>query len=130
MARIVGDLPDRTLDYAVAILDVATGFPNNPGGWVVGKQLVRSGTSIGANVREADYALTGSDFAYCCNVARKEAAETRYWLDLSERARLLPGGRVAPLRQEADELVRVLSSVVKKSTARLHRDQGGTPREK
>jgi four helix bundle protein len=113
MGRIQGDLKERTLDFAVAILNAADQLPNGNKGWEIGRQLVRSGTSIGANIREADTAFTDADFAYRCNVSRKEASETHYWLQLCERAGLLPHEELARLTREANELVRILSTVVK-----------------
>jgi four helix bundle protein len=119
MARIQGDLLERTFTFAVRVLAVADRLPRNVKGWEIGKQLIRSGTAVGANVREANNALTDAEFAHRCNVARKEAAETQYWLELCENARLLPKDGVAALSKEADEIVRVLSSVVKKTQRRL-----------
>ncbi len=115
MARIQGDLPRRTFDFACRILAISDELPNNMKGWVVGKQLLRAGTSIGANVREADNALTDSDFAYKCSTARKEASETNYWLDLCIATSLLRGETSSVLRSEANELTRVLSTIVRKT---------------
>jgi len=113
MGRIRGDLPDRTFEYAVAILDLADRLPNVTKGWEIGRQLIRSGTSIGANVREADNALTDAEFAHRCSIARKEAAETHYWLQLCRRTEMLAGEEVHEAIREADELARILSSIVK-----------------
>lgn len=113
MGRIQGDLKERTFNFGVAILKAVDQLPNGHKGWEIGRQLVRSGTSIGANVRGADTAFTDADFAYCCNVSRKEASEAHYWLQLCERTELLRGEELAHLIREANELVRILSSVVK-----------------
>ncbi len=115
MGRIQGDLKERTLRFAKAILDVADHLPQKNQGWVVGRQLIRSGTSIGANVHEADHALTEADFAHKCSIARKEASETLYWLELCERAGLIPRDRIGHLAQEADEILRILSTIVKRT---------------
>lgn len=114
MGRIYGDLLDRTFEFAVQILELAPELPNEPRGWVVGKQVIRSGTSVGSNVREADHALTTAEFAHKCNLSRKEAAETKYWLDLCARSGLLRPDRIAALSNEAEELVKVLGAIVKK----------------
>ncbi len=113
MGRIQGDLMEWTFGFAAAILNLSEQLPNVQQGWVVGKQVIRSGTSIGANVREADSAFTDADFAYCCNIARKEACETHYWLQLCERTGMLAGEELDAAIGEADELVRILSTVVK-----------------
>jgi four helix bundle protein len=115
MGRIRGDLAERTIQFAEGILAIVDGLPRGLKGWEIGKQLVRSGTGVGANIREADNALTDADFANKCSIARKEASETFYWLDLCRRARLLSGAGLTDLLGEADELARVLSSVVKRT---------------
>ncbi|MCB9858260.1 MAG: four helix bundle protein [Phycisphaerales bacterium] len=109
----------RTFDFARSILDISTGFPNDPRGWVLAKQTIRSGTSIGANVREADNAFTDQDFAHKCSLARKEAAETNYWLKLAVAARLLPEESTMPLVDESDELARVLATIVQRTQANV-----------
>lgn len=113
MARIQGDLKERTLAFAVAVLDLVNGLPNNGKGWEIGRQLIRSGTSVGANVREADAALTDAEFAHKCSLSRKEANEAHYWLILCEKANLLQGDELRRLMQEADELVRILGAIVR-----------------
>ena len=113
MGRIRGDLKERTFEFAVAIVNLVRLLPNDTRGWEVARQLFRSGTSIGANVREADNAFTDADFAYRCSVARKEAGETHYWLQLCERTGLLSGDPLQQAITEADELARILSSIVR-----------------
>jgi four helix bundle protein len=78
----------------------------------LGRQLLRSATSIGANVEEADAAETRKDFIHKMGIARKEAQETRYWLKLL-RAGLQDGEQLNALMTEADELARILSSIVR-----------------
>lgn len=119
MARLYGDLKTRSFLFGKAILDASDLLPDNVKGWTVGKQVIRCGTSVGANVREADTAYTDADFAHRCNVARREAAETHYWLELCVACELLPKNRGRELMQEAEELLRVLSTIVKKVQTRL-----------
>jgi four helix bundle protein len=113
--RFQGDLPDRTLNFAVNIVNWIDLLPHNIKGWEIGKQLIRSGTSVGANVREADEGYSAGEFAYKCSVARKEASETDYWLTICERCRLLSPDLVRPAMQEAHELACILSAIVKKT---------------
>ena len=115
MARIQGDLKERTARFAAAIVNLSDDLPNNNKGWVLGRQLIRSGTSIGANVYEAEHALSDADFAYKCSVARKESSETFYWLDLCRRCGLLAADKATKLAAEADELMRILSAIVKRT---------------
>jgi four helix bundle protein len=119
VGRIQGDLKDRTFEFAVQVLALVDSLPHSAKGWVISRQLVRSGTAIGANVREADHAHTEADFAYKCSVARKEASETGYWLELCSRTAMLAPKRTQPLIAEAGELMCILASIVKRTQDRL-----------
>jgi four helix bundle protein len=123
MTRIQGDLKDRTFEFAVLIMNLARELPDDRRGWEIGRQLIRSGTSIGANVREADNAISDADFAHRCSIARKEAGETHYWLQLCERTGILTGEKVQGATREADELARILSSVVKGTQQYIRREK-------
>jgi len=116
-----GDLQARALDLAVAVVELTDGFPGNTKGWEIGRQLIRAGTSIGANLCEADHALTDADFAHKASIARKEAAETAYWLKVCVRARIASGDSVAGLAAEVDEFVRILSAMVRKTQSYISR---------
>ena len=73
MGRIHGDLPDRTFKFSLAILAIVDRLPSNNKGWIVTRQLVRSGTAMGANIAEADHAHTATEFARCCNIAGRRS---------------------------------------------------------
>ena len=118
MGRFHGDLPERTYQFALAVCNVVRGFPSGTFGWVIGRQLLKSGTSVGANTEEADCALTEREFAQFCNIARREAAESRYWIRLCAENNLINPESAANLRAEADELVRILSTIVHKTSNR------------
>jgi len=120
MGRIQGDLLDRSFEFAVSIMSLVDELPDNNKGWVITRQIVRSGTSVGANIHEADHALTSADFAHKCSIARKEASEVCYWLKLCRRTNLLNGKRLESVINEADELIRILSSVVKNTQERMN----------
>ncbi len=83
--------------------------------FVLSKQLLRSGTSIGANVEEASAAQSRKDFLSKMSIASKEARETQYWLRLLQESKLT-GIDVSPVLHHANELVRILTAIVK-STA-------------
>ena len=124
MSRLVGDLKERTLRFGVAVLGAITELPNDSRGWIIAKQLGKAATSIGANVWEADAALTDSDFAHKISIARKEAAETRYWLELTRRAELLPVKTQETLAGEATELVKILGTIVRKTQEHIRGSKG------
>jgi four helix bundle protein len=127
MGRLRGDLGERTLKFSGQIVNSVDTLPDRTKGWVLGKQLLRSGTSIGSNAREADHAFTDVEFAHKCGIARKEASETWYWLELCRRVRLFDGPTVASLLQEADELTRILSTLVKETQPYIERSKGDYP---
>ena len=82
--------------------------------YVLSKQLLRSGTSIGANVEEAIAGISRKDFTAKMNIACKEARETRYWLRLIQEGNLLADStEIQSLTEHADELVRILTSIIK-----------------
>ena len=76
-------------------------------------QLVRSGTSIGANIEEAQAGLSRPDFVAKMSIAAKEARETRYWLRLVRDSHLAAPEATAPLLHDAEELIRLLTAIVK-----------------
>ncbi len=119
MPRLTGDLKERALQFGVDILELVTRLPNDTRGWVVAKQMARSATSVGANIWEADYAYSETDFAHRLNIARKEAGETMYWIEICRRAGLLTADATAGLSAETDELLRILGTIVKRTQDRV-----------
>lgn len=119
--RFQGDLPERTRRFALQILALVDDLPNNNKGWVIAKQLTKSGTSIGANVREASEAQTDAEFVSKCSIARNEASETEYWLQLCLLGEVGPAESVEPVEKEADELLRIRSTIVRKTQSHLSR---------
>jgi four helix bundle protein len=116
-------LAERALAIGLRILKLAKALPNDALGREAGRQVIRCETSIGANVREADHALSDRGFTHEVSISRKEPAETEVWLDLLIRAELIVEARLAPLRTEAGELISVLSTIVQ----RMHQKQGEPP---
>lgn len=110
------DLCERTFRFAVRIVRVSQELNEIPGvGWTLGRQLLRSGTSIGANVEEAQAGQSRADFISKYSIARKEARETHYWLRLTVAAEILPEDRLTGLMNECDELIAILTSIIKKA---------------
>lgn len=108
------DIKERTFEFGVRIVRLVDTLPRTVAGIEVGRQLVRSGTSIGANVEEADGAESKRDFAHKVRIARKEARETRYCLRIVRATGLSKDPQeVDSLAQESDELVRILSAIIK-----------------
>lgn len=114
MGRFGDDLIERVERAADRTIQMVLALPNNPAGWEIGRQVVRSAGSVGANIEEAQAVLTRKDFTYRMSVALREARETLYWIRRIERNDLLPGNRLADLRSEWDELVSILTTSQKK----------------
>jgi len=105
------DIQERTFRFAVRVVKMTNCLPRTSAGIEVGRQVVRSATSIGANVEEADAAESKQDFIHKMGIAHKEARETRYWLRIVQAAPL-DNDEVRGLVQESDELVRILYTII------------------
>jgi four helix bundle protein len=109
------DLADRTLAFAREVRDYVKNMPNTITNAEYGRQLVRASGSVGANYIEAEEALSRKDFVMRIKISRKEAKESRYWLELIE-----PKEDELPPKQnlirEALELTKIFSSIVEKSS--------------
>ena len=87
--------------------------------YVMSKQLLRSGTSIGANVKESIRAQSAKDFASKLNIALKEASETEYWLELLAETEYLDDKGFNSMVEDCRELIRLLSSIIKTTFSRI-----------
>ena len=105
------DIQERTFKFAVRVVKLLNRLPRTTAGFEIGKQVVRSATSIGSNVEEADASESKQDFIHKMSIAHKETRETRYWLRIV-RAALLDDDELRALIQESDELVRILYTIV------------------
>jgi len=106
------ELKERTFNFAISILEFAAELPNTDEAIIVRRQLCKSGTSVGANLEEADGSLTLNDFVYRVDVAFKELKETRYWLRVIVARKLLRRIVVQPHLNESVELIKILSTII------------------
>lgn len=104
------DLKKRTKKFSLRVLDVVDALPNTVKGRAIGGQLVRSGTSTGANYRAACRARSKAEFIAKLGTVIEEADETAFWLELIMEGDVLPSDRVEPLWSEADELVSIMTA--------------------
>ena len=109
------DLLPRTKDFARRIIRLYVALPKETLAQVLGRQVLRSGTSIGANYREANRARSKAEFISKVGDCLKEADETIYWLELIDEEKILPRPRLSPLLQEANELVAILVTISKRA---------------
>ncbi|MFN3652508.1 MAG: four helix bundle protein [Armatimonadota bacterium] len=111
------DLRVRTRDFALAVIRFYGTLPRTAEAHVLGRQLLRAGTSPGALYREAHRAKSNPDFISKMEGALQELDETQYWLELLQAAEIAPASAVQPLLREADELIAIFVASVK--TAKL-----------
>ena len=100
------DLKIRTKDFAFRIIKLFRALPKTTEAQVVGKQILRSGTSVGAQYRESQYAKSDPDFISKVQGSLQEIEETLYWLELLEEMQLFAPEKLNPIKQETNELRR------------------------
>jgi len=111
-------LKQRTQQFNLRVIKLVTSLPDGLVGQVLGRQLLKAGTSLGANYREALRATSRADFLAKIKIAEREIDETIYWLELLEAANIIPSRRLAALYAEARELSAIFTSIAKTTRAR------------
>jgi len=105
----------KSFAFAIRIVKLYQFLIDEKREFIISKQLLRSGTSIGANVREAEHAESKADFIHKLSVALKEANETEYWLDLLKETNFLDTVEHKSISSEITEILKLLISIIKKS---------------
>lgn len=113
----VFDLRVRTKDFALRIVKMFVALPKAEEARVLGKQVLRSGTSVGANYREAIRSRSKTEFVAKIGDCLKELDETSYWLELLAEANIVPSTKLAPLQDECQQLLAILTTISKKTKA-------------
>ena len=106
-------LCEKSLSFAVRIVKFYKYLCEEKKEYVLSKQILRSGTSIGANLRESRNAQSNADFFSKLNIALKEADETQYWLELFRLSELITEESFISLNQDLDELISMLVTAIK-----------------
>jgi len=109
------DLLRRTKAYALRIIRLSASLPKTREADVIGRQVLRSGTSVGANYREASRARSRPEFCAKVGDSLKELAESAYWLDLLLESGIIKPALLAELVKESDELLAIFTTIHKKS---------------
>lgn len=107
-------IASKTKDFAVKIIELNGWLRSNRVDYALTSQILRSGTSVGANVREARRGQSRADFYAKMNVALKEADETAYWLELLKESGMIGKDRYEALYADCEEIIRILTSITKK----------------
>jgi len=105
-----GPVYKKTMEFSILIIGIYRELNQNQE-YVISKQLLRSGTSIGANVNEAGSAQSRKDFISKMSIALKEAKETRYWLLLISESKLISKD-LSGLLNEAEEIIKIISKII------------------
>jgi four helix bundle protein len=113
------DLPERTFNFARRVVKLCQTLDQKPGvSRSLANQLLRAGTSIGANVEEAQGGQSRADFLSKISIACKEARETHYWLRLLAASNLIAEPRLGDLLDEANQLTAILTTIIRKTRAK------------
>lgn len=115
------EMKKRTKQFALRIIRLASALPDNPVGRAIANQIIRSGTSVGANYRAAWRARSPRDFSNKIGVVLEETDESAYWLELIIESKLLAENRVRDLLQETNELTAIFAATHKTTKANTHR---------
>ena len=109
-------ITDRTFEFAIRIVKLCQVLNESSRvAQTLSKQLIKSGTSIGANVEESQSAQSTADFINKLEIALKEAKETRYWLRLLIATELMPESRLVSLIGEINEIIKIIAAIVVKT---------------
>jgi four helix bundle protein len=107
-------LEKRTRDFGIRIIRLSTALPDTPEGREIRRQITKSGTSVGANYREANRARSKADFKSKIKICQGEASETQYWLEVIGELKWLSWERLKPEYDECCELLAIFTSICKK----------------
>lgn len=112
------DRKQRTREFALRIIRLYTALPKTTEAQVIGKQILRSGTSVGAHYREGTRARSTAEFVSKLGGGQQELEETCYWLELLRDAEIFEAAKLADLENEADELGKIFTTCIKNATGK------------
>ena len=113
-------IKNKSFDFAVRIVKLNQYLCNNKKEFVLSKQLLRSGTSVGAMVREAEHAETKADFKHKMGIAQKEINETLYWLELLKATDYLTTEQFEDINAHAVEIIKIITNILKTTKANIN----------
>ena len=116
---------NKCVDFSIRITKLYTYLTKEKHETVISKQILRSGTSIGANLAEAQYGISRKDFHSKCYISLKETAETMYWLVVLYRSGLLNEDEYESLNKDAEELKRLFMSITKNTKEIIREKEDG-----
>jgi len=114
----MNELKIRTKTFALRIIKLVGDFPVSPVGRILGNQLLRCGTNVGANYRAAARAKSTADFISKMGTVEEEADEAMYWLELTLESGLMPENTIVELHHEAEEILAMVVASIKTAKRR------------
>jgi four helix bundle protein len=115
------DLLERTQNFGVRIMNLVEHLPSSRSSIVIANQLLRSATSIGANYRAVQRAKSSRDFVNKLKIVEEETDETLFWIELIEKGKIFPSGKIRNVRTEAMELLSIFVASLK--TAKINQEK-------
>jgi four helix bundle protein len=112
------DLKTRTREFSLRVIRLYTSLPNSTVAQILGKQLLRSATSVGAHYREGHRSRSDAEFISKLEGALQESEESAYWLELLEGAEVFSAERLRPLRDEVEQLIAIFTTCVKNTKSK------------
>ena len=106
-------IKDKSFDFALRIIKLSKHLKSEQKEYVISKQILRSGTSVGALIREAEHAQSKADFIHKLSIALKEANETDYWIELLFQSEELTKDAYQSIKPDIQELIKLLVSIIK-----------------
>jgi len=108
------DLKDRTKQFALGVIRLYSSLPKTSIAQTIGNQLLRSGTSVGANYREGCRARSNAEFTSKINISLQELEETVYWLELLSESKIIDRTSIEQIQDEANQLIAIFITIIKK----------------
>ena len=121
MKSLQTDIAERSVAYSLRIIALVRVLNRDEVGRILGGQLLRSGTSVGANIHEAQGAQSKADFIAKMSISHKEARESAYWLRLVHESEIVGNVQLNELRDETEQLIKILSAIL--LTAKKNKNQ-------
>lgn len=113
-------LKDKSFQFALKIIQLYKHLTEDKREYIMSKQLLRSGTSVGANIREGQNAQSKADFIHKFSIAQKECDETLYWLELLYQSGYLEEKEFSAIHSDANELLKMLRSSILTTKQNIH----------
>ena len=113
-------IKDKSFDFAVRVVQLYQFMVSEKKEFVLSKQLLRSGTSVGAMVREAEHAESKPDFKHKLSIAQKEINETIYWLELLQATDYLSLSEFESINSDAVEIIKLLTTIIKTTKSNIN----------